>query len=105
MALAWRAGGAIVDGLLKRIEDEECRSSADESPARASVSPSGAGGGRSSAYHRQQRVGLNARLRAGCEHASVSPSGAGGGRSSAYHRHTPIIKARTGKGRSTVSSG
>ena len=43
--------------------------SADESPARASVSPSGAGGGRSSAYHRQHRVGLNARLRAACEHA------------------------------------
>ena len=60
MALAWRAGGAA------------CRSSADESPARASVSPSGAGGGRSSASHRQHRVGLNARLRAACEHARRS---------------------------------
>ena len=55
-----RAGGAA------------CRSSADESPARASVLPSGAGGGRSSAYHRQHRVGLNARLRAACEHARRS---------------------------------
>ena len=60
VALAWRAGGAA------------CRSSADESPARASVSPSGAGGGRSSAYHRQHLVGLNARLRAACEHARRS---------------------------------
>ena len=50
----------------------ECHSSADESPAHASVSPSGAGGGRLSASHRPPRVGLNARLRAACEHARRS---------------------------------
>ena len=55
-----RAGGA------------ECRNNSDESPARASVSPSVASGGRSSAYHRQQLVGQHARLREACERARRS---------------------------------
>ena len=58
----WRGGRAALSAVVV----------ADESPARASVSPSGAGGRRSSAYHRQHLVGLNARLRAACEHARRS---------------------------------